>query len=97
MASFARKFETTYGRPPTPLAVLAYDATALAVLLGQSQPRYTPEQLTDAVGFAGGAGIFRLRPDGLTEHGLAVVQLERTGVQVIDPAPELFPGGFARR
>lgn len=97
MASFARKFETIYGRPPTPLAVLAYDATALAVLLGQGEPRFTPEQITDAVGFAGGAGIFRLRPDGLTEHGLAVVQLERTGVQVIDPAPELFPGGIAHR
>ena len=37
---------------PAPLAVLAYDATALAVLLAQTQPRFTAAQLTDPQGFS---------------------------------------------
>ena len=79
IARFARKFAAVYGREPAPLAVLAYDATALAVLLAQSQPRFTAAQLSDPQGFVGGAGIFRLRPDGLAEHGLAVVEIDAGG------------------
>lgn len=97
VGAFARRFEAAYGRSPAPLAVLAYDATALAVLLAQGQPRFTAEQLTDPAGFAGGAGIFRLRPDGLAEHGLAVVEVERTGTRVLEPAPQAFGFATARR
>jgi branched-chain amino acid transport system substrate-binding protein len=95
--SFAARFEAVYGREPAPLAVLAYDATALAVLLAQGEPRFTPQQLTDPQGFVGGAGIFRLRPDGLTDHGLAVVEIQRGGTRVIDPAPASFTAGVAGR
>jgi ABC-type branched-subunit amino acid transport system substrate-binding protein len=94
---FVRRFEAAYGRSPTPLAVLAYDATALAVLLAQGQPRFTAEQLTDPAGFAGGAGIFRLRSDRLAEHGLAVVEVERNGARVLEPAPQAFGLTTARR
>lgn len=93
LAAFANRFAGVYGREPAPLAVLAYDATALAVLLGSVQPRFTTAQLTDAQGFVGGAGIFRLRPDGLAEHGLAVVQVEDGGSRVIDAAPVSFVEG----
>lgn len=97
-SAFARKFSATYGRDPSPLAVLAYDATALAILLaGTEPPRFTAAQLTDPAGFAGGAGIFRLRPDGLTEHGLAVVELDAAGGRVLDPAPAAFAAGTAQR
>jgi ABC-type branched-subunit amino acid transport system substrate-binding protein len=95
--SFERRFEAVYGRAPAPLAVLAYDATALAVLLAQGEPRFTQQQLTDPQGFVGGAGIFRLRPDGLADHGLAVVEVRDGGVRVIDPAPPSFTQGLARR
>jgi branched-chain amino acid transport system substrate-binding protein len=95
--SFARRFEAVYGRAPAPLAVLAYDATALAALLAQGEPRFTQQQLTDPQGFVGGAGIFRLRPDGLADHGLAVVEVRDGGVRVIDPAPPSFTEDLARR
>ena len=72
--------------------MLAYDATALAVLLAQTQPRFTGAQISDPQGFVGGAGIFRLRPDGLAEHGLAVVEIEaggdagrRSGTRLVQP------------
>ena len=77
--------------------MLAYDATALAVLLAQGQPRFTPAQLTDPQGFVGGAGIFRLRADGLAEHGLAVVEIEGGTTRMVDPAPKAFAAGVARR
>ena len=82
---------------PAPLAVLAYDATALAVLLSTTQPRFTAAQLTAPQGFAGGAGIFRLRADGLAEHGLAVIQVDAGSGRVIDPAPASFNDGLAQR
>ena len=92
-----RRFAGVYGREPAPLAVLAYDATALAVLLSTTQPRFTAAQLTAPQGFAGGAGIFRLRADGLAEHGLAVIQVDAGSGRVIDPAPASFNDGLAQR
>ena len=90
LAQFERRFADVYGRSPAPLAVLAYDATALAVLLAQSQPRFTDAQISDPQGFVGSAGIFRLRPDGLADHGLAVTEIEGGGLRVVDPAPGSF-------
>jgi ABC-type branched-subunit amino acid transport system substrate-binding protein len=95
LARFDQRFADVYGRSPAPLAVLAYDATALAVLLAQDQPRFTPAQIQDSQGFVGSAGIFRLRPDGLADHGLAVVEIAAGGTRVIDPAPRSFAAGFA--
>ena len=90
MAQFERRFADVYGRRPASLAVLAYDATALAVLLARNQPRFTRSQISDPQGFFGGGGIFRLMPDGLAEHGLAVVAIEGGRIQVVDPAPGAF-------
>lgn len=96
--TFAGRFAAVYGRRPAPLAVLAYDAVALAALLAQGEPRFTQPQLTDPQGFIGGVGIFRLRPDGLAEHGLAVVEIQDRGsVRIVDPAPQAFAAGFASR
>jgi branched-chain amino acid transport system substrate-binding protein len=97
IATFERRFADTYGRSPAPLSVLAYDATALAVLLSQSQPRFTGAQITDPQGFQGAAGIFRLLPSGLAEHGLAIVEIGSGRVRVLDPAPPRFEAGFASR
>lgn len=95
---FSRRFRSAYGRAPLPLAVLAYDATALAALLAKGEGRrFAPEQLTDPQGFAGGSGLFRLRPDGLAEHGLAVVEVGNGITRLVDPAPATFPGGLASR
>ncbi len=96
-AAFGRRFEAVYGRPPRPLASLAFDAAALAVLLSRTDPRFDRAQLTDPQGFDGFSGIFRLRPDGLAEHGLAVLEIRKGELVEIDPAPSAFPAGFAAR
>ncbi len=90
IARFERRFSEVYGRRPASLAVLAYDATALSVLLARNQPRFTQAQISDPQGFVGGGGIFRLRPDGLAEHGLAVVAIDSGEIRVVDPAPTSF-------
>jgi ABC-type branched-subunit amino acid transport system substrate-binding protein len=94
---FTRRFRSAYGRTPLPLAVLAYDATALAALLAKGAGGFGPDQLTDPQGFTGGSGLFRLRRDGLAEHGLAVVEVRNGVTRIVDPAPTSFPGGFASR
>ena len=44
-----------------------------------------------AYGFTGVDGIFRFLADGKVERGLAIIEVERDGTKVIDPAPERFP------
>lgn len=94
---FERRYEKTYNEPPQRLASLAYDATALAALLARTakdgEP-YSRERLTHPRGFAGIDGIFRFRADGLTERGLAVLEIQQGRARVVDPAPTAFiPGG----
>jgi hypothetical protein len=79
---------------PARLSSLAYDATALAAVLarsvtGDEQP-YTRSTLTNPRGFAGIDGIFRFRSDGLTERGLAVLEMQSGKARVVDPAPTAF-------
>ena len=91
-ADFEKRFRELYRHPPPRLATLAYDATALAAVLahGAKGPDFSAEALTNASGFAGLDGIFRLRPNGLIERGLAVLEVGRDGNKVIDPAPQSF-------
>lgn len=91
--TFERRFQETYGQKPQRLATLAYDATALAAALvrsGDPQP-LRPDLLTDPQGFLGADGLFRLLPGGLTERGLAVLEVTRSGFVTVDPAPQSFP------
>ena len=53
---------------------------------------FTAEALRQPTGYAGVDGIFRLRPDGLVDRGLAVLEVLPRGVKVIDPPPESFEG-----
>jgi ABC-type branched-subunit amino acid transport system substrate-binding protein len=89
---FEQRFESTYGHRPPRLATLAYDAAALAAVLARSggPAPFDPQALTNPNGFAGVDGIFRLRPDGLAERGLAVMAITPTGNRVVDPAPTSF-------
>ena len=89
---FFRRFEAIYGERPPRIASLAYDAAALASVLagGLAGPRFDAETLTIASGFAGSDGIFRFRPDGIAERGLAVLEVAPDGFRVVDPAPTSF-------
>lgn len=89
---FTRRYVDTYGEVPPRLSSLAYDAVSLAISLsGNPQGRrFDAAELTRASGFAGVDGLFRLRTDGTSERGFAVLQVQRFGNQVIDPAPSQF-------
>ncbi len=93
-ADFEKRFEENFGTAAPRLASLAYDATALAAVLSRTTAPgdmpYARERLTHARGFAGVDGIFRFRPDGLIERGLAVLEIQAGRFKVIDPAPTAF-------
>lgn len=92
---FQARFERAFGREPVALAGLAYDATALAAVVAASDRAFPAELLTDPSGFVGRAGIFRLRADGTTQHGLAVLEIDNGTARVVEPAPSSFVGAFA--
>jgi branched-chain amino acid transport system substrate-binding protein len=89
---FEAKFKRAFTRRPPRLASLGYDAMLLAVALTYAEggADYSPAALTDANGFAGVDGIFRLLADGTNQRGLAIMEVRESDVQVIDPAPTSF-------
>lgn len=91
-ANFIAKYRAAFGAAPANIASLAYDAVALVALLSPGEPyhRFTRPALMDPNGFTGVSGTFRFRADGTSERGLAVMEMDRDGPQVIDPAPKTF-------
>ncbi len=94
--SFEDRYRDTYGSKPPRLATLGYDATALAAVLAKQsyqrtgQTSFTRDALVNPNGFAGIDGIFRFRPDGLVERGLAILEYKGGTIAVKDPAPSTF-------
>jgi branched-chain amino acid transport system substrate-binding protein len=99
LSQFESRFQAIYGRQPQQLAALAYDATALAVIVARdmADPRFESASLTNAQGFAGATGLFRLRPDGLADHGLAILEVAGGRALTIDPPPQAFTDELAAR
>jgi ABC-type branched-subunit amino acid transport system substrate-binding protein len=93
--NFSARYRARFGQDPVRTATLAYDAVALVAALVKTQgPQpFTPQILTNSSGFAGIDGIFRFRPDGTNERGLAVLRVGPTGGEVISPAPKSFGPG----
>jgi branched-chain amino acid transport system substrate-binding protein len=97
---FVRRFRDRYSQAylstPPRIASLAYDAVSLAIILGRNAPsdRFSTARITDPEGFQGVNGLFRFRPNGLVERGLAILEVTPTGPRVIAPAPERFGAGF---
>ena len=93
--NFKNRYAAAYGSQPHPLAGLSYDGiAAIGALVGKGKKdALTRSALTQGSGFVGVSGIFRLRPDGTNQRGLAVGQIQNNQVAVIDPAPKSF-GGF---
>lgn len=94
---FETRYKQNFGTPAPRLASLGYDATALATVLASSNNALNPldnpfsrSALLNSSGFAGIDGIFRFRPDGLIDRGLAVLEVTARGPVVIDPAPKRF-------
>ncbi len=90
--NFIASYTAAYGQEPPRLATLAYDATALAVVIAKHGARYDEMALTNPNGFAGLDGIFRLTTSGVVERALAINEVTAEGAHVIDPAPINFIG-----
>ena len=91
---FNSRYQAAYGAPPHPIGGLAYDGiAAIGALVGSGNPdALTGAALTQAAGFQGVGGIFRLLPDGTNQRGLAIATIQNRQVVVIDPAPASFSG-----
>lgn len=91
---FERRYVTAFGIRPPKVGVLraslAYDAVALAATLVRQNLDYSAAALTNAGGFSGIDGLFRLRADGTSERGLAVHEIAKSGIHVVAPAPTGF-------
>jgi ABC-type branched-subunit amino acid transport system substrate-binding protein len=92
--NFSNRYRARFGQDPVRTATLAYDAVSLVVgLVKANGPHHFSEDvLTNPSGFAGIDGIFRFRPDGTNQRGLAVLRVTSSGGQVVSPAPKSFSG-----
>lgn len=97
-SAFEQQYSDVYRAKPHRLSTLAYDATALAVILGQrgGEAGYTADMLTDPKGFMGRDGLFRLDANGIAERALAVMEVTREGAQVISEPQTSFPPATAQ-
>ena len=95
---FQERFEAAFGESPPRAASLAYDATLLAARLARNprtDDRFQPAAIADPNGYFGADGLFRFRSDGTIERGLAILEIQPGGVQLIDPAPRSFAPSYS--
>ncbi len=87
--AFAGRYQQRFNSAPTRTATLAYDAVSLAAALVRTQgsQRFSEAVLTNSQGFAGADGVFRFRPDGRVERGLAVLELRNGQIVTVNAAP----------
>ena len=95
--AFANRYRAKYNTDPTRIATLSYDAVSLAAALAHSQgpQRYSDNVLLNKSGFNGADGVFRFRPDGTNDRGLAVLQISGGKAKTVSPAPHTFPAPSA--
>ncbi|SHG71142.1 penicillin-binding protein activator [Marivita hallyeonensis] len=95
--AFESRYRAQFNADPHPLAGLAFDGiNAIGSLIRQGRSdALSGRALTQGSGFQGATGIFRIRPDGTNERGLAVATVRNNQVTILDPAPSGFGGaGF---
>ncbi|GGE49946.1 penicillin-binding protein activator [Agaricicola taiwanensis] len=90
--SFSSRYRARYGSDPVRTASLAYDSVTLIAALVQTQgmQRFSPGVLTNSSGFSGVDGLFRFRPNGTIQRGLAVLEVGGGTTRVVAPAPRSF-------
>jgi Periplasmic binding protein len=91
--AFAGRYRTRFGAEPVRTATLAYDSVALVAALarqGGAGQRYSSDVLTNPSGFAGIDGLFRFRPDGTNERGLAVMRVASNSGVPVAGSPKSF-------
>lgn len=96
-AAFAQRYNAAYGSRPLDIAGLSFDGIAAIGSLVKSRKgnALSTTALTQGAGFRGASGIFRLRPDGSNQRGLAVATIRGNQVVLLEAAPQAFGGaGF---
>jgi len=90
--AFFGRYRTRFGSEPVRTATLAYDSVALVAALARTQggQRFSADVLTNPSGFAGIDGLFRFRPDGSNERGLAVMRVGSGGSVPVAGSPKSF-------
>ena len=90
--SFSSRYRAKFGTDPVRTATLAYDAVALVAALARTQgpQRLSADVLTNPSGFAGIDGLFRFRPDGSNERGLAIMRAASGGGVAVAGSPKSF-------
>jgi ABC-type branched-subunit amino acid transport system substrate-binding protein len=91
-AKFEAKYKEQFKSDPPRIATLAYDAVALAAVLARAEggPDFSRQAITSPNGFAGIDGIFRFLPSGMSERGLAVLEVAEGEFRMIGNAPNTF-------
>jgi ABC-type branched-subunit amino acid transport system substrate-binding protein len=94
-AAFNSRYQARYGTSPHPIGGLAFDGiAAIGALVAQGKKdALTTRSLTQANGFQGVSGVFRLRPNGTNQRAVAVATVRNGQAVIVDPAPQSF-GGF---
>lgn len=92
---FATRYQSRFGAKPGVQAAIAYDAVTLvselARINGAANP-FPQSALESQRGFQGVNGAFRIRPNGITQRGLAVYRIENGGGRLVEPAVSSFSG-----
>ena len=88
--TFVNLYQQTYDAKPSRLATFGYDAAHIA--MGTVYSNKNPAAyLLDPSGYAGMDGIVRLKPNGDSERGLRILQVNGSGTPVVvRNAPENF-------
>jgi branched-chain amino acid transport system substrate-binding protein len=90
--AFSERFGKAFGNAPPRISSVTYDAVGMAISLASNPQgaRFTVAELMRPNGFSGVDGIVRFNENGLSEHALAVLEVQKFGSAVVDPAPSSF-------
>ncbi len=87
---FNDKYESYFGAKPNQLFSFAYDGVALASALARKKTENLEQNITDADGYIGINGAFRIFNDGSNQHSLNIMEITSSGPQLIDSADKNF-------
>jgi branched-chain amino acid transport system substrate-binding protein len=90
-AAFEQRFRARYGKRPTRLAGMGYDATAMlaGMTRGGSAATATQRAIETTDGFVGVDGLFRFNR-GVVQRGMAINEVGPRGGRTVEAAPVSF-------
>jgi hypothetical protein len=59
----------------------------------QGSQRFSDEVIANPSGFAGADGVFRFKPDGTNDRGLAVLEIRNGSTASVSPSPRALGSG----